>query len=291
MSHLPALVADIGGTHARLALASDGGIDTASVLHTRNADWPGFRALVGDYLAGREISAACIAAAGPVTAEGVRLTNGVWHLKPTDIPTDKTHFLNDLQGMAHALGALSGAPGARLVLNIGTGLNAAVRHPAGATALVPPAEAGYARLPLLTTPENAILHKLAKEFGAPVMEAALSGPSLPRLHRALTGQERNAAQITAYWPDATRALYLAVLGAYLGDLALAHLPYGGIWLAGSLGRAVFPLLTCAEFRETFRARGPYEKIMDSFAFHLLDDELAALSGAALYLEQGQAARD
>jgi len=291
MRHLPALVADIGGTHARLALASGGEIDTASVLHTRNADWPGFGALVESYLAGREISAACIAAAGPVTAGGVRLTNGDWHLKPTDIPAGKTHFLNDLQSMAHVLGALSGAPAARLVLNIGTGLNAAIRHPAGEAALVPPAEAGYARLPLLATPENAILHELGAEFGAPVMEAALSGPSLPRLHRALTGEARSAQQITANWPEATRRLYLRVLGAYLGDLALTHLPYGGIWLAGSLGRAVYPLLGTAAFRETFRDRGPYADLMNSFRFHLMDDELAALRGAALYLAQGQAARD
>lgn len=291
MSSLPSLVADIGGTHARLALASGGRIDAASVLHARNADWPGFAALVESYLAGQKIEAACIAAAGPVTREGVRLTNGGWQLTPSDLPTTNILFLNDLQGMAHALGPLSGADGPRLVLNIGTGLNAAIRHTPGATALVPPAESGYARLPLLTAPENAILHELGEAFGAPVMEAALSGPSLPRLHRALTGEARSAQQITAHWPGATRALYLRVLGAYLGDLALAHLPYGGIWLAGSLGRAVYPLLGASAFRETFCARGAYTALMERFRFHLLNDELAALRGAALYLAQGQAARD
>ena len=285
-----ALLADIGGTNSRFALAKNGALLPDTIWHTPNNAYPSFEAALARYLTQRETpDTACIAAAGPVQDNTIQLTNHPWMIDTTRLPFAKAHLLNDLQAMGYALATFSAPTGPRLVLNIGTGLNAAVLRKAHGLWSAPAAELGYAHLPLLGTTENRILSQCARRHGAPVMEAVLSGASLPHLHHALTGQNITAADITSNWHEETLKLYLKVLGCYIGDLALGALPYGGIWLAGSLGRAIFKHLDHGAFRTSFETRGAYTPLMQSFAFHILEDETAALTGAALYLSQGQTA--
>lgn len=281
------LVADIGGTNSRFALALGETLLESSVKIYSNSGAKCLPELIESYLAGQNVEAACIAAAGPLENGAIQLTNHPWRVDPKELPFAKTFLINDLQAMAHALPAPSATPAPRMVLNIGTGLNTAILP---STGLAPASEAGYMHLPLLTEAENAVLARCAEAFGAPVAEAVLSAPSLAQLNRVLTGATATPAAITANWPAPTLSLYLKVLGAYAGDLALALLPLGGIWLAGSLGRRLLPHLAALEFRGTFESRGAYTSLMQRFRFHVLEDEFAALRGAARYSAQAQSAR-
>jgi len=85
---VPLLVADIGGTNSRLALASKAGVAPGSVRRFVNRDYRSFRAVVETYLndAGlSRISRCCIAVAGPVTPERASLTNMDWEISSADL--------------------------------------------------------------------------------------------------------------------------------------------------------------------------------------------------------------
>lgn len=291
------LLADIGGTSSRLALA-EGATLRADSLRRYDNDAAGtpedlLRRYVGE--TGARPVAACIAAAGPVAGDAVQLTNRAWHITRAQVAAAtgaaKIVLLNDLQAMGYALAA-PGIAGSkltrtRLVLALGTGSNAAVAHATPAGIFVPPGEHGYLTLPFTTLEDIPLLAALAQDFGAPVIETALSGAGLSRLHRVLAGESRPPQDITAPAPgcEASLAAALRLLGATLGSLALIHLPYGGIYLAGSVGRALYPHLSDPGFRRHFGSRGAYSDLVASMPLRLIEDDGAALHGAALCLEQ------
>ena len=294
------LLADIGGTHSRLALADGAGLIASTEMRFRNDDVEGPTAMLQQFARSHEeggLMGAVVAAAGPVRDQRLRLTNRPgWHLSLSDIGTalglapDKVRLINDLQAMGYALAvpAIAGSPLSqpRLVLAIGTGVNAAVAHPVQETVFVPAQESGYLSLPF-TTPEDAgIAAELAAQFGAPAVEAALSGAGLVRVHRLITGRDLPPEAITALPADAPSLRFiLRLLGATLGSLALAHLPRGGIYLAGSVGRALARHLDNADFRQTYLDRGPYRDLVAGFPLHVIASDVAPLHGAALLARQ------
>ena len=64
------LLADVGGTNARLALARNGVSDESSITRYRGDDYDSFDKVVQTYLAEQDnprLSAVCVAVAGPVS--------------------------------------------------------------------------------------------------------------------------------------------------------------------------------------------------------------------------------
>ena len=76
-----------------------------------------------------------------------------------------------------------------------------------------------------------------------------------------------------------------VLGNVAGNLALSHLPMGGVFFIGGTARAITPYLNDSAFHERFCARGPYTSIMKDIPIYLIEDDTAALRGCARLLRQ------
>lgn len=293
MTNPLSLVADIGGTASRLALAQAGCILPGSTRRFENDAAGDPHAMLAAYLAEARATPtrACIAAAGPVQGDRVTLTNRAWTLDATAVRAatgiPEITLMNDLQAMGHALAVpeIAGGPlgDTRLTLAIGTGMNMAVAHPMpDGRAFVPPCEAGYLALPFTRAEDAPLLAALAQDFGAPVIEAALSGAGLERLHRLMTGDRLSAAQITAE-DSPTRRMALRLLGRYLASLALAHLPRGGIYLAGSVGRALYPHLGHPEFSESFLDAGAYRPLLEAISLKVIASDDAPLHGLARHM--------
>ena len=316
-----AVLADIGGTNTRVALGRDGAIVEGSVRRYRNAENDGIGAVLAQYLAetGMRPQAACVAVAGPVRDGAGRLTNIDWHI---DRPTlhaatgaEVISVLNDLQAQGHALGhiaegcltpILPGQPAspqsARLVIGVGTGMNAAPVFRLDDRTLVPPAEAGHVAIPVQTEEELRLLRYITRKHDGPSVEHILSGRGFERVYAWLceedgAGTPLEAAQIMAAMDDGsdprarrTVEVCARMLGRVCSNLALTLLPFGGIYLIGGVARHFGPHLLDCGFAEAFADRGRFRDFMGQFPVSLVTDDYAALTGCARHLSEMPEAR-
>ena len=135
-----ALVADIGGTHARFALANLETLEIQNFKKLKVSDYESLEAATASYLATLSFRPliASFAVAGPVGGERISLTNSSWSFTREAMravtATDHIAFVNDYEALAYALPRLSesdyrgigGEPSAKqatkAVVGPGTGL-------------------------------------------------------------------------------------------------------------------------------------------------------------------------
>ncbi len=305
------LVADIGGTNTRVALASGADVDRASVKRFKNADHDSIGHVIARFLEESgvdrdRISGVCVAMAGPVHDGVGTLTNLDWRIDKTvlaeALTAEKVAVLNDLQAQGHAIGHIAAEDlevvlpqpdvpetAAKLVIGLGTGFNTCPVFDTAAGRFVPPSEAGHVSLPASIPALHALLGALGDAKGFPSVEEVLSGRGVSNLHRALHGTKVEPAdvldQIAAGDKAAceTGALFVTVLGEVAGNLALSHLPFGGIYLVGGVTRAFAPHLDRFGFVDAFRAKGRFSSFMEQFGISVVSDDYAALTGCANHL--------
>lgn len=319
MKHAPdtfSLLADIGGTNTRVALARGAKVLPETIRRYRNADFPGLETVLGRYLADEgdvDCAGAAVDLAGPVRDGVGVMTNLDWSIdKPTLARAAKAEtvaILNDLQAQGHAMGHVApeaettivagpeaGPNAAKLVINVGTGFNAAPIYDTEWGRLVTPSECGHANLPIRTDAEMRLLRFVETAHGFPSIEDVLSGRGLERVyawvcHETGSPGELAAADIVAAAgdgsdPKAAEALrmFIKILGTVAGNLALIHLPFGGVYLVGGVARAMGPFLAPFGFSDAFRDKGRFAGFMQNFSVTLVEDDYAPLAGLARHLD-------
>ncbi len=309
------LVADIGGTNTRVALADGRAIVAGTIRRYSNTDFPGLESVLRRYIAdegGVDPIAACVAVAGPVRDGRATMTNLDWTIDKETLAratrAETVAILNDLQAQGHALGYIDPAnirtvlPGpagqpnaARLVVGIGTGFNSAPVFDLEQGRMVTPSESGHANLPIRNEMELRLCQFVSTAHGFPAVEDVLSGRGLERAYAFLgneAGNPREAAakDIMAACADGSdpRAieaarLFTRILGTVCGNLSLIQLPFGGVYLVGGVARAFAPHLNTFGFGEAFRDKGRFAGFMSNFAVHVIEDDYAALTGSAAHL--------
>lgn len=317
MPHAPdtlTLVADIGGTNTRVALARGPAVLPETIRRYPNEEYPGLEPVLRRYLTeeGAHPAAACIAVAGPVKDGRAALTNRDWTIDGALLAratgSEVTAILNDLQAQGHALGFIDPAKArvlvpvsaanpraAKLVVNVGTGFNIAQVFDEGERRLVPPAEAGHVTLPVRDETDLRLARFVGAAHGFASVEEVLSGRGIVQVFDWL-GQEEgdptaaSSAEIMAAVSqggdgraDRAARVFARVLGAVSGDLALTTLPFGGVWLVGGLARAFAPHLARLGFVEAFRDKGRFSGFMAQFGVGVVEDDNAALTGCASHL--------
>ena len=308
------LVADVGGTNTRCALAAGRAVRGDTIRRYRNDDFGNLSAVLRQF---REESGcadpdgACVAVAGPVADGVAELTNRDWSIDTARLLAATGarggEILNDLQAQGHALGHLppdvcetvveTATPAregaARLVIGVGTGFNAAPVHVTPTGRVVPPSESGHANLPIRTEAELRLLNFVSTSHGFPSVEDVLSGRGIEQTYRWLASEagshdEKAASEIMGSLdadPRARAAVaqVVRVLGTVAGNLSLIHLPFGGVYLVGGVSRALGPHLGAMGFAEAFRDKGRFAGFMGNFGVHLVTDDHAALTGCAARL--------
>lgn len=311
------LVADIGGTNTRVALADGVRLLDATVRRYKNKDYPGLESVLRQYIEdenGVDPKAACVAVAGPVRDGVATMTNLDWSIDTGTLAratqAETVSILNDLQAQGHALEHLSpdqcrpiiegqkaGANATRLVIGVGTGFNAApVFRTAGGT-LVPPSEAGHANLPIRNAAELRLCQFVETAHGFPAVEDVLSGRGLERVyhwlgHEADDPAEKLAADIMADCAQGgdersehAARIFARILGTVAGNIALIQLPFGGVYLVGGVSRAFTPYLRDYGFADAFRDKGRFAGFMANFGVSVVEDDYAALTGCAAHLAE------
>ena len=312
------LVADVGGTNTRVALAEGAHLLPDSVRRFRNAEADSLVAVLAEYvsLENVECTAAAVAIAGPVENGRGTLTNLDWSIDESILArvtmANRVAVLNDLQAQAFAVSNLkaeklrpvmvgdqSPSEGTRLVIGFGTGLNAALALPTPAGQVVPPAECGHVTLPVRTRDELGLSEYLEKKHGFASAEDALAGRGVENIyawHAEGAGQTnllKGAEIIEAAQSGsddlavATVQTYVTLMGRFVGDLALIHLPFGGIYLIGGVSRAMMPFMQAYGFSVSFQDKGRFSDFMRRFSVSVVEDDFAALSGLATHLAEGE----
>ena len=297
------LVADVGGTNVRFAIADqDGRLDRVQIF--RVADFPTFLDALSAYrsAAGRlsELGACAVAAAGPVDGGGVKLTNNEWIIDRADVSAlmggTPVALVNDLEAVAAALPHLGlddlaaiGLPApvrpeqrTMLAVNVGTGFGAASAIWRDGRWYTCPSEAGHMTL--------AHVEAIAALPADASIESVLSGSGLARLHERLAGgrvgDTPQAADVFAQSgrnETAARAVevFTVVLGRVAGDLALATCAWGGVYLCGSVATAWSAIADIERFRAEFTRKGPMSARMQQVPTAVIRRDQAPLYGLAM----------
>jgi glucokinase len=277
------LVADIGGTNCRLALARPEDprprLEHLRVLPTPRGT---LDTTLRDYLRDVHVeqpAGIAVAAAGRVRRLAARtwvsLTNASLSIERESLAAlarGRGWLLNDLAAVAaalplfepqdlHSFGpARVATPGARLVVGVGIGFGAAALSLAGETL---DSEAGHADLPATTAEEREWLARLSPR-GRVSVEDVLSGPGLLRLYETRSGERcHDVPALIARWraqePAAldTFNLFSTWLGRVAGNLVLGLGAWGGVYLIGGVVSGLGDALDSLAFRRGFEDKAPF----------------------------------
>ena len=315
---LPAVVADIGGTHARFARLTPKG-DPGPVVKLSTNAFTGVGAALEEFLkitGGPKPVRLCLAVAAPVMGDDVALTNASWQFSIKDLKRQlglaELAVTNDYEALAWALPQLSatdkrclgpqrgdgrdGAPMA--VLGAGTGLGMAGLIPAGTGWRPVTSEYGYTSLAPHTDKEMAAFRILRDTHGRVSAERVLSGPGLVDLHFALAALEDRqpgedtpeaiiaAAKMSRHSPALeTIHMFGNLLGGLAGDVALLFLARGGVYLAGGILSHIVDILPGRGFRERFELKGRGYPVVAEVPTFLITHEFPTLLGCAYYMNR------
>jgi glucokinase len=280
------LVADLGGTNARFAIADPDTrkITDQALLPTRAATT--LVELVEQYLqrhVGPRPTAASFACAGPVIGDRCALTNA-----QIEFSIDETRrqlglgtllVVNDFAAVARAVPELrpedlmligDGRPDVEPVavaIGPGTGLGVATVLRSGTGWHVLAGEGGHVGLSgLYEDEELEVLRLLRQQLGLPSAEMVLSGPGLTRLFSALADVRGHDVDADEARPSriveqaragadehcvATLNLFCQILGAIAANAALTTGATGGVFLAGGIVRRFPDFLARSGFRQRF----------------------------------------
>jgi glucokinase len=297
------LVADVGGTNVRFAIADEQGrLDRTKIFQV--ADFPTFLDALAAYRSDADglcgIDAAAIAAAGPVDGDRVKLTNNEWIVEGAKVSamigSAPTAVVNDLEAVAAALPHLTaddlttlGTPApvrpehrTMIAVNVGTGLGAASVIWRDGRWYTCPSEAGHMTL--------GRIEAIADLPGDATVEDVLSGHGLARLYERLAGNRAGASQcpadvFTAAKGDPVAArtveVFTAILARIAGDLALATCAWGGVYLCGSVALAWSAVADIAQFRAEFIRKGPMRARMQDVPTAAIQHGIVSLYGLAM----------
>lgn len=307
---------DIGGTHARFAIATIAHgrvaqlgepvtLKTAEHASLQTA-WEHFAALSGRSLP----RAAGIAVATPISGDVLKLTNNPWIIRPAliaeKLQVDSHVLVNDFEAVGHAVATLGNEHfqhlcgpdeplpdiGVISIVGPGTGLGVAqlLRRPGAYQVL--PTEGGHVDFAPLDALEDAVLKRVRGSFTRVSVERIVSGPGLVAIYEALAGIEnrpvathddRELWTLALAGTDSLAAAALdrfcMSLGSVAGDFALAH-GARAVVIAGGLGQRIATALKQSGFAQRFAAKGRFQSLMERIPVKLITHPQPGLFGAA-----------
>jgi glucokinase len=307
---------DIGGTHARFAVAEVAGgkvLDLGEATTLKTAEHASFQTAWEDFAqirGGTLPRAASIAVAGPVDSDVIKLTNNPWIIRPAliceKLNVDEYTVVNDFGAVGHAVAQAGSehflhlcgpdvplpAAGTISIMGPGTGLGVAHVWRNAHGYHVQATEGGHVDFAPLDSIEDAILARLRKRHRRVSVERVVAGPAISDIYDALAAMEGRAVQEQddkTLWELGTSGAdslaaaavdrFCLSLGSVAGDIALSQ-GGAGVVIAGGLGLRIKDTLIRSGFAERFCAKGRFEGLMASLPVKLITHPQPGLFGAA-----------
>lgn len=313
---MTALVAvDIGGTHARFALAEVAAgrvVALGEAVTFRTAEYASFEtawAAFGRAVGGALPRAASLAIAAPVTGDLIRFTNNAWTLQPGQfgaLGIEQHLLVNDFAAVGHAVAQAGPGDFAHLagpdialsdtgtisIIGPGTGLGVAHVWRDGGEYRVQATEGGHTDFAPLDAFEDQLLARLRQRHRRVSTERVVSGPGIVDIYETLAAIEGRAVAFPddrAIWAaglagDDSLAVaaierFCRSLGSIAGDIALAQ-GGSGVVIAGGLGLRLHDTLRASGFATRFAAKGRFAAMMAAMPVKLITHPQPGLFGAA-----------
>lgn len=321
-STLPVLVADIGGTHARFALAALDREGHPVLTSVRQFDVLQFASLghaAAHYLGQTGLPKprrSLIAVASAIAGDEITLTNNPWSFSivalQRELGLDEVRVINDFAAVAMAVPHLAqpqlkrigeavapaqgrGADRRYAVLGPGTGLGVCGLLLREGRAVVIDSEGGHVGFAPDGDYEIAILRFLMKRYARVSVERILSGPGLQNLYAAVcavegvAGSAQEPEQITAAALRGTDAacgraveLFCSILGSFAGDVALMVGAWDGVYLGGGMTATLLPWICRGDLRQRFLDKGRFQWLMQTIPTFAITHPQPGLLGAGAW---------
>lgn len=318
MNNLPILIADIGGTNARFALADNSAQEFTQAQTLEAAEFEHLTNAIDTYLNSHgitQLSAISLAVAGPIRNERVVFPNSHWQVDCRELRAryniEHAYLLNDWEAISYSLSSLDG----RDLINVGGDWSPLSDADYTVGALGPGSGLGMSGLlkrdgrliPLVTegghagfSPEDPlqgkILNHLHQKFDDRISrERLLSGPGIVNIHEALcsihgkenpglTAADIAVAGINKRDPicQETFDLFFEVLGQVAGDIALALGANEGVFIGGGICQRYPEPLAASKFRKGFENKGRHSDLMKDIPTWLITHNNPGLLGASVY---------
>ncbi len=235
-------------------------------------------------------------------------------------------LINDLQAIASAVPRLLAdeihtlnpgeavAGGSIAVIAPGTGLGEAFLTWNGAAYTAHPSEGGHSDFAPTDSSQIGLLHYMLQRHSHVSYERVCSGLGIPNIYAYLRDsgfapEPAELARQLAAAPDpnpviaaaaldptvpcrlcrATLDLFVEILGAEAGNLALTVLATGGLYVAGGIPRRIIPLIDDGNLLRAFTRKGRSSAVLARIPVHIVTRRLGLL-GAALYGLEGPFAK-
>lgn len=281
----------------------------------------GLAAIVEAFLAAHPapVDRASFGIAGPVRAGRVETPNLPWVIEAADLSRrfgiPRVRLLNDLEANAYGVFTLgpddfavlnaghASPDGNAAIISPGTGLGQAGYHGSGGDLHPFASEGGHADFAARSELEIALFEWLHARYGHVSYERVLSGPGLVNLYAFLrdTGrgeepewlrEEMRASDPGAAVSKAALAgtsdlavtaldLFVTILGAEAGNLALKMKATRGVYVGGGIAPKILPRLQRPGLLEAFVDKGRFKAFMEAIPVQVILNEWTALRGAAL----------
>ena len=236
---------------------------------------------------------------------------------------ERVNLINDFEGTGLGLSALqedylltlqtgqAQANDVRLVVGAGTGLGVGwLTCCPGDTDkdyIAHPSEGGHMDFAPCDATQVALLHYLQQRHGHVSYERIVSGAGLVTLLEFLrdSGRAVASAQLIKMMAEGDPAaaitqaaqhenepiarmaldLFVAIYGAFVGNLALLMLPRGGIYVAGGIAAKIANHMQQGGFLHAFRDKGRFADLLETFPLHLVTNPNVGLLGARLVAQR------
>jgi len=315
------LLADIGGTNARFALADEAVGVLKECLTVSVSDHATFTSALEFYLT--KIAAlgeweqfpvdVCLAVACPTDQDNATFTNSSWCIDRRGLAellnTPNLKLINDFEAIGHAvphlqqgdwqqIGTGKARPDSAIaVLGPGTGLGVCAVVPGVPAPRVLAGEGGHVDFAPVGDTEIQILRLLLTRNKRVSLERLLSGAGIENIYWALSQihdaehRQSSPAAISAAAVAGddeiaveTLKVFFRVLGSAAGNLALNYGAKGGVYIAGGIAPRLIDFLRESEFRARFLAKGRFQDYLSQVPTRVVTRDSPGLLGALKFLQ-------
>ncbi|MBK6504312.1 MAG: glucokinase [Ignavibacteria bacterium] len=263
--------------------------------------------------------ACCIGVPGPVSNGVSKATNLPWHIEEENLMKNsgiKNCLLaNDLEIIAHSISYLSDidlkcihpgkgttAAGNMAIIAPGTGLGQALIIKHNDARIVVTTEGGHADFAPQDELQIRLLKYLMKKFGHVSYERILSGPGICNIFDFLADEmamktdcdieakiaeddkakviSESAVNGTSEVCSQTMNIFVSVLGAHAGNIALTTNSSGGVYLGGGIPKKIIELIQSEIFEKAYLSKGRLSNYVMNCPVYVITHNNPGILGAA-----------